>query len=505
MCYQRRYIRNAIGKSLVVDCGHCPACKQSKAIANANKIRANYPTVNSSGIVAYFVTLTYANQFLPYIDKNDFNGKNKSDILSKCYYVDDDGIVHHSSEISPHKTYYVDVPVYRDCAVRSVPSFLGKNRHQYHVKKFTWKKEVLDTVSVPLQELEHISKFRVARGSRRLNQISVIYYKDVQRFVARLRLNLHRKGYDKPISFFACAEYGPTTCRAHFHLLVFAPSADYQLLSETISASWPYDDGHRTRNNIEIARNASSYVSSYVNCAASVPALFRNVKHFAPKATKSKGFGLALESYSLDKVFEAFRCGDMHCNVMRYKEQSYILDSVLLPKYVITRYFPKIKGYSYLNPDEIKSICLDPKQLYSYKFLQKLRYFGDDAAKNIAIIRRCLSRCLAAGFNALDFADIYSGIWALHSAQAKGEFYSQIVQPLDNFYAYDNIKDYYTGDVLSPSLDDAMQVTPAFTPITDINAFPPIVAATNNLYTWYHKYSKDKKIRNRIYSTSMHV
>ena len=60
----KRYIVNAIGQQLLVKCGSCPSCLQEKAISRSNKIRNEYNGAN----VAYFVTLTYRNASIPYID-----------------------------------------------------------------------------------------------------------------------------------------------------------------------------------------------------------------------------------------------------------------------------------------------------------------------------------------------------------------------------------------------------------------------------------------------------
>lgn len=68
MCVQQSWIRNKYnGHHYFVKCGHCPACLQEKAIRRANRIRKQQ---NKEGLPKYdclFVTLTYRNEFIPYI------------------------------------------------------------------------------------------------------------------------------------------------------------------------------------------------------------------------------------------------------------------------------------------------------------------------------------------------------------------------------------------------------------------------------------------------------
>lgn len=55
-----------------VPCGTCPSCLAAKANKRASLIRSTNP----EGTTCYFVTLTYSNDFLPYVDLNE---------LIRCY------------------------------------------------------------------------------------------------------------------------------------------------------------------------------------------------------------------------------------------------------------------------------------------------------------------------------------------------------------------------------------------------------------------------------------
>lgn len=494
MCVQRRYIQNALGMKMVVNCGHCPSCLQSKAIQRANKIRANFPSDNSDKIVAYFVTLTYSNSFVPYIDKDE--------IARNTYYFKEVESNRNAKGCgSSRGDWFLDVDIYRDCTVRRVPSRVRADGTVKFVPKYTFKRHVLSSVPVLAADLQGSFSLLKRLKGQSCNKVGVIFYPDVQGFLSRFRLNLSRSGYDKSISYFACAEYGPSTCRPHFHLLIFAPSSAFELLSSSIVKAWPYDDGYRTKANIEIARNASSYVSSYVNCSSYIPSLFQNTSSFRPHSTTSHGFGMALDSFSLDKVFQAFRSGNLECSVWRYKDKSLILDTIRVPKYVINRYAPKFKGYSRLNADEVKSLCKDPWLFRSYELQQKLDYNSEDYEPNFRLLYRCRKMFLDAGYSLEDFADFYSSVWSLRSCLTYRDSFDDVVLPYQNFYAYDNIADYYSSSVLSDSLDDVFVHLPSnFHYVTDINNFPQIISKTDYLTSLYHSYSKDKKVRSMAFS-----
>ena len=85
MCLYQRYIKNPYtGKDVYVKCGHCNACLQEKAARRTSRIRNNV----CSGQTALFVTLTYANMFVPYVRRSDL------------------------------KSFEFSVPVYRDASIK---------------------------------------------------------------------------------------------------------------------------------------------------------------------------------------------------------------------------------------------------------------------------------------------------------------------------------------------------------------------------------------------------
>lgn len=483
MCTSKTWIYNSHGQKLFVNCGKCPSCLQSKAIQRTNKIRATHV----SGQTALFVTLTYNNQSIPYIVKEELDAAP----IQKAFQD-------YNSSVKTGD-FFKEINIYRNCEVKKVRC--GSSQKDVKYKRIYKKDAIVTDLSIPY--VEGCKFKRLTHSSRKEYRIGVVYYKDVQDFFKRLRQNLKRKyKYDSKFQYFSVAEYGPTTCRPHFHLLIFCPSECVETFKAAIVASWPFDDGRRTRDYIKIAIDASAYVSSYVNSDSSVPSLFRVSKQVKPRHSASKTIGFGVSDFSLPEVVKKFRLRDLHYSKPVLKQGVLEDASFLLPEYVIRRYFPKIKGYCSLSADEIFRICINPKQL-SFYGPRRLDYNEDDLHKNGVRLINKIVYASENGISPFEYASIYSQIWSVRSSNILMDAYKSIETINDNFYAYDNIKDYYTQLVLSPTLDVAMHHLPeGFSYIDDGNYFPDNIARTSRLESAYHSYSKDKKVRNEIYSKS---
>ena len=78
MCTRQKYIYNKyLHKSILVKCGKCEACQQEKAAHRASRIRNNC----SFGLVPLFITLTYTNDYVPYLTFSEL------DSVSNCFGV----------------------------------------------------------------------------------------------------------------------------------------------------------------------------------------------------------------------------------------------------------------------------------------------------------------------------------------------------------------------------------------------------------------------------------
>lgn len=170
MCTNSRYITNRFThKRVLVSCGKCEACIQERAARRATRIRNHA----KDGYLCLFVTLTYSPDFLPFVYKDDLK-------------VSDDYInIYRAADIRHYRKKDV-----KSIGVRPIDSvFLGDDAllSSYGVKS---------PVGSPA------------------DRVSVIYYKDVQNFFKRLRINLNRDyGITEYISYFSCSEYGPRSHR----------------------------------------------------------------------------------------------------------------------------------------------------------------------------------------------------------------------------------------------------------------------------------------------------
>lgn len=471
MCTKQRFIRNHItGQELLVKCGHCPACLQEKAIARSNRIRNHY----CDDIQAAFVTLTYNNNCVPYIKLDDlFNSYSPVVGIYRDYICDyvrigtnSDGSYRYARMLREYPTFS---PITEICLPYNIAD---KKRYLKNVKQLNGKPRA----------------------------VGVCYYKDVQDYIKRVRITLNRKGYEFPISYYFCSEYGPTTCRPHYHGLVFFPSGYYDVVKEILSSCWSFDSDDRCRNNISLAVSAASYVSSYVNCSTNVPLFLRECREISPTHSYSKGFGINKAEYKLHSIYEKWLQRDLRCNVSRIVDGVPVVASILVPKYVLSRYFPKIKGYCLLSHDELIEVASRPERLANYAL--RLSYNSEDYHRNYVMLKHKRDSFQNAGYSINDFALIYSDIWSLRSSNSLIDFYIE-QNPYNGLQKYDNIVDFYIDPSISETLFNYIPFNTVFE--TDFNRFNDIVHRTNELTDMYYKYEKKRKINNIVYSKLSNV
>lgn len=465
MCLRRRYIVNSYtGRRLSVKCGKCPACLQEKAINRTNRIRNNYDAVNKSCLVL-FCTFTYSNECVPYFHPSELR---KTDVLT--IYRDTHNYVNHGKFRRVEEKIIlseIDVSSQPVCKFYNIRKRIGKN----------------EFVDIP-------------------DTVSVVFNKDFQDFVKRLRINLKRKyNYDIPLNYFYCSEYGPSTHRAHFHALFFVPFGCYSLFKNAISEAWPFDDYRQCRRNIQIAKNAAAYVSSYCNRSAIISELFGRYKETRPSHHYSQNFGVGKDAFSREKILESIQRRDLHYDRARYKGSSLVVDSVIIPKYVINRYFPKFTGYHRLAVDALRSIYERPTNIYKYRSVLGL---DEEQCRRIAVLISHKQQ-LFPELTPYDYAIYASSVWTIYSSNVLKDFYENV-----NLYSflesYDNLSEITYEN--QPFIFEYMLDNERFfenVEFYELNDFPSIIHKTQVLEELYYKYSKDKKVRNHIYSHFINI
>lgn len=508
MCVNAKWVTNKYtGQKLFVNCGHCAACQQQKAQIRTSRLKNSI----KEGEIGLFVTLTYKNEFLPYIRRCDVERR-----------------------VWP-------LPIYRDRTCRYVSNPYAGYSSSLRVNK---QRVELDKIEAINYSKENVSKLLDAKKKK--NCISVLYYKDVQNFVKRLRIYLSRRyGLERICRTFQCSEIGPTTHRAHFHLLIYIPAKYEEILREAIVTCWPYADSDRTANNIKLDTGAELYVSSYVNRSSDFPKIFES-KDMRPKCSGSTGLGMVNVNFTLDKILEKANARDMrYCRYAIIGGTPSVITAAI-PKYVINRYFPLVKGLSRLpvhseyfdifdflrNPESAKvhylvgpkdDECCTPLDKYIQShpiefsachydyslFLDYLRntvriqsyadYLGlDDDAKLRACRVRLFNAARRAGYtNDCGVLDMYSysidyvDTWLARKMTSLKVWYEQQIDPLSIVESYDNIEDFLDNQ----SISDVYRFV---RPGQDLNPNHYLFRiAMNDYYTnLFNVYQKRKKTAN---------
>lgn len=475
MCLNQHFIRNRYtNKSVWISCGKCPACIQSKAIARSNRIR--YAS-EEAGYITLFCTFTYRDEAVPFFKFDEFcNLSNPfSDGFLNIYRNSDTYYKRHSDDI------------------------LGNHRYKRFINHYDTSK-ILSKVYIP-KSLRKNQKFKELQNSVGFGRIGVLFPMDFQNFIKRLKINLIRHyGYKSDFKYFYCGEYGPQTTRPHFHALFHIPMAKVELFRRAIAQNWSYDDFHKTYKYAVIAKNASAYVSSYVNCDASLPLLFKECRELSPKHRFSQYYGFSKKEFSLSSLLQKIRERDLRFDVARIKDKCLVSSRVLLPSYVINRYFPKFKGFSRLNSDEIFSIYEAPHKLDKYRYITHMSY--EECRRIENYIRK---KQISSGLSLTDYALYGSQVWVIRSSNAFVDSFNDVQNYRDNCYHYYNFKDIGFSSSLEELIENYDCLIDDDLNIFDYNKYALNVTKHISLYDAYYSYSKDRKVRNSIYCITENV
>ena len=482
MCTNQRMIYNPYSKQKVmVKCGKCPACLQEKAALRSSRIRY----ACSPNTITLFVTLTYKPDFVPFIKRSEL----LSDSLS--------------------------VNIYRNSSIRQVYSKF--NGYSYkHIKKLV----VLDSY-VPDTNLRYDSSnshLKSLRGGMP-DDIGVCYYKDVQNFFKRLRQILIRNfNYNEKFSYFSCTEYGGVSQRPHIHTTIIIPSDDEATFRTAIVAAWPYADNSRTEKYIEIAKDVSNYVASYVNCGNLLPSALQD-PFIKQKHSFTKSLGTSLPVFSLHSILNKIESGDLFF----YRQQKFDGKScfvpVPIPKYVISRYFPQFKGFHRLATSELFNLLLSPEisgnifrdGLVTFNFSDKYRnsiypivsdfrniidynyfYTSYESYRIYVALDNAYKRYYdITGRSRYDYALDYIRVWNL--------FQSTILKySLENVTSFSDFNSYYLN--LVEYEENLLQVAPTLENLENFefnpNKIRDVVSSTSVLNSLYFKLNKQKQVTN---------
>ena len=502
MCTNQREIVNKYtGHKLYVKCGHCPACLQEKAAHRVSRIKAQ----NSDATETYMLTLTYRNECVPYVRREDAYLFSRNKLGLSCSFPSPPD----SNGNRMVSLYSQQLPVYRDMDYRWI-----RATADYTIRTKELGRKILTHVEYKKQvDFNHLKDL-----NGKPNCIGVCYYPDLQRFIARLRLNLNRfYNVDYEFKTFCCSEYGTKKLRPHFHLLLWIPKGTAETFRSAIIKSWLYGDIQNRPRRFERAFRASSYVASYVNKSADFPDFLTT--YFDTNHSYSKAFGLCSNDFSLSSILFKYHRGHITRFVRKDKSGSAQYVEQPLPAYVVHRYFPKFKGYARVSPTEIYSVakrlvCADYCQLSETDGIsivptrgRLIWYSRDDIHKISVMLRNAFDRfneyMVDTPFTFDDYLSLHRGIWTTYSSDVLRLTLQNLDIPMQE--KYDNLEEVKIKYDRAVEVGDTAALPTGFTydmlRITNPNEFSSVLHTTGIMERSFHDNIKHRSV-NEVVVTS---
>ena len=261
--HPRTVVNKYTHEPVVVSCGHCPSC-----VLRRSAIQTNLLTTYSAQFrYVYFVTLTYAPCFLPTLEVSIIETCTDDIADVPCFPNIDD------LDAGDPNTYlfgFRSVP--RTASVKLKNSTVERTFKDPEIR-FSYPMKPKDLLSI-LDKINHNIP----------NRIPYVCNRDLDLFLKRLRSYYP----DEKLRYYAVSEYGPTSFRPHWHLLLFSNSERFsQTVCENVSKAWSYG-----RCDASLSRGfAAPYVASYVNRFVALPDFYTQMpKVVRPKSFHSIGF-----------------------------------------------------------------------------------------------------------------------------------------------------------------------------------------------------------------------
>lgn len=259
----RTVVNKYTHEPVVVSCGSCPSC-----ILRRSGIQTNLLTSYSAQFrYVYFVTLTYAPCFLPTLEVSIV--ETCTDDITDVPCVPD---INDLDAGDPNTYLFGFRSVPRSASVKLKNSTVERTFKDPEIR-FSYPMKPKNLLSI-LGKINHNVP----------NRIPYVCNRDLDLFLKRLRSYYP----DEKLRYYAVSEYGPTSFRPHWHLLLFSNSERFsQTVLENVSKAWSYG-----RCDASLSRGfAASYVASYVNSFVALPEFYTQMpKVVRPKSFHSIGF-----------------------------------------------------------------------------------------------------------------------------------------------------------------------------------------------------------------------
>lgn len=347
----QRIYNKYLGHYVTVPCGKCASCK----ITRCNSLAARVANECDRHVYNLFFTLTYSNDFVPYLDR-DCN-------LCSCDGRFADGL-----------------PFTSD------------------LQELKFKK----SISSIKFERPHFPMTNFGDSSC----LSVLIKYDLQNFIKRVRAAVAYHFYEDPnlnlseyeieqrktrcqLRFFACGEYGTDYHRCHFHGIFHSNDLETaEFVRHYILKAWTFcdwnkvkqlesKDGRKRLPSYVSGGSASSYVASYVNSIDSFDNALEN-GYFKPFVLFSKR-----PIYGMSKIdSEILQDGIRNFNFNPVREVETSINGELFTSrrffssFLLRSLFPRFDGIDKLSFKDLLGLCLlDSRNKQKHSFYTRCRAF----------------------------------------------------------------------------------------------------------------------------------
>lgn len=321
----RTVVNKYTHEPVVVSCGSCPSC-----ILRRSGIQTNLLISYSAQFrYVYFVTLTYAPCFLPTLEVS---------VVEAC--TDDVADVPCVPDIGDLDAGDPNTYLFGFCSVPRTASVKLKNST---VERTFKDPDVMFSYPMTPKELLDILN-KVKHNVP--NRIPYVCNRDLDLFLKRLRSYYP----DEKLRYYAVSEYGPTSFRPHWHLLLFSNSERFsQTVLENVSKAWSYG-----RCDASLSRGfAAPYVASYVNSFVSLPDFYTQMpKVVRPKSFHSIGFTESNLFPRKVRITEIDEVADKCLNGVRVERDGYF--RTVKPSWAyLLRLFPRFSDAIRQSPSNV--------------------------------------------------------------------------------------------------------------------------------------------------------
>ena len=323
--HPRTVVNKYTHEPVLVSCGSCPSC-----ILRRSGIQTNLLTTYSTQFrYVYFVTLTYAPCFLPTLEVS---------IVETC--TDDIADVPCVPDINDLDAGDPNTYLF---GFRSVPRSASVKLKNSTVERTFKDPEV--RFSYPMKPKELLSILGKVKHNVP-NRIPYVCNRDLDLFLKRLRSYYP----DEKLRYYAVSEYGPTSFRPHWHLLLFSNSERFsQTVLENVSKAWSYG-----RCDASLSRGfAAPYVASYVNSFVALPDFYTQMpKVVRPKSFHSIGFTESNLFPRKVRIAEIDAVADKCLNGVRVERDGYFRTIKPTWSYLL-RLFPRFSDAFRKSPSNV--------------------------------------------------------------------------------------------------------------------------------------------------------